>query len=114
MDSTQIFFSVQIPVAEFSNSVSVVVSAPELDLSTPIFGTVDKSVSGVNSLVFTLHSSLESAVFRVREGFDKLVISVKTGIGKVFGKVRSMWRERMIPRYFPKVAKHSAVLVMRT
>ena len=114
MDCTQIFFSMQVPAVEFFDSASVVVPAPEFDLGASIFLVVDKSACGVNSLFFTLHSSLENAVFHVREVFEKLVISVKSGIGKVFGKVRSMWRERIIPRHFPNVAKHSAVLVMRT
>jgi hypothetical protein len=114
MDSTQVFFSMQVPVAEFSNSASVVVPAPGIDLGATIFLAAEKSSKLFGGLFFSLHSSLENAIFHVREGFEKVVVSVTSRIRKFFSRRRSMWRGRIAAANFSGLVRHSAVLVMRT
>ncbi len=114
MDSTQVFFSMQVPVAEFSNSASVVVHAPEIDLGATIFLAAEKSSKLFGGLFFSLHSSLESVMFHVRKGFENVVISVSNGIRKFFCRQRSMWRGRIRQIKFTNILKHSTVLVLRT
>ena len=114
MDSTQIYFSMQVDIAEFSDSAIISMPAPELDLSASIFLPADNANCGVCSVFFTLHASLENAMFHVHEGFEKLIISVKADIRKFFSKVRSMWRERVKLNCFRKILKVPAFTVMRT
>ena len=114
MDSTQIYFSMQVADVPSCDGMTISMPAPEIDLGASVFLTGNSIADSTEGLFFSLQSSLESAVFHVREGFDKFTVSVKSCIGKVFGKVRSMWRERAVLKYFPKVIRHSAVLVMRT
>lgn len=114
MDCTQINFSLRPAVVSCIEDMVITVPAQKFDLSASIFLTSDNVLNSVGSLFFSLQSSLETVMFRVREGFEKLVVSVRSDIGKVFGKVRSMWRERINPKYSCKLFKRPAVMVMRT
>ena len=114
MDSTRVFFTLQVIDVPSADGVSFSVPAPEIDLGATIFLTAEKQSEFFGRLFFSLHSSLENVMFRVRESFNQVAVSVSSGIRKSIRRRRSMWRGRIEPVRFANLLKHSAVMVMRT
>ena len=114
MNSTQVYFSLQVMAVPSYDGTTISMPAPEIDLGATIFLAEEKQNSFFGSLFFSLHSSLGNAMFHVREGFEKAVISVTSGIRKFFSRKRSMWRGRVASFKFSGLIKHSSILVMRT
>ena len=114
MDCTQINFSLSFNAVSSADDMVISVPCQKFDLSASIFLAPENASCTFGSLFFSLQSSLESAIFCVREGFENFAATVHCVSRKIFGKVRSMWRERIAPKCACKLFKRPAVTVMRT